>query len=63
MRGGKLLLWHGGYDAGPSWRGTIDYYRAVEKTVPNASESVRLFIAPGVYHCGGGPGAGSSRLA
>ncbi len=56
-RGGKLILWHGQSDPGPSPVGTADYYRAVVKAVPNAAQSVRLFMAPGVEHCGGGPGA------
>ena len=25
-RGGKLLIWHGINDGGPSYRGSIDYY-------------------------------------
>jgi feruloyl esterase len=60
-RGGKLLLWHGGNDPGPSAAATIDYYNEVARTTgrktsaPLAS-SVRLFIAPGVYHCRRGPG-------
>ena len=55
-RGGKLLLWHGFNDPGPSPLSTIDYYEAVLKKVPSARGSVRLFLAPGVFHCGGGPG-------
>ena len=55
-RGGKLLLWHGFNDPGPSPLTTIDYYERVEKTVPAAKEDVRLFLAPGVLHCGGGAG-------
>ncbi len=54
--GGKLLMWHGGYDPGPSPLATIRYYEQVKGTVPNAGSSVRLFLAPGVGHCGGGPG-------
>ena len=54
--GGKLLLWHGFNDPGPSALSTIDYYEAVRKAVPAAQNSVRLFLAPGVLHCGGGPG-------
>ena len=54
--GGKLLLWHGFHDPGPSALSTIDYYEAVLRAVPTARESVRLFLAPGVLHCGGGPG-------
>ncbi len=60
-RGGKLIIWHGFYDPGPSPLGTISYYermrRATGAKVKNVAASVRLFILPGVYHCGGGPGA------
>jgi feruloyl esterase len=55
--GGKLILWHGENDPGPSPVGTADYYRAVSARVPQADQSVRLFMAPGVEHCRGGPGA------
>lgn len=59
-RGGKLLLWHGANDPGPSAAATIDYYNEVMRTsgakVPALPSSVRLFIAPGVYHCRRGPG-------
>jgi feruloyl esterase len=54
--GGKLLLWHGYYDPGPSPVGTIAYYDAVRKATPTAAKGVRLYLAPGVYHCGSGPG-------
>jgi feruloyl esterase len=55
-RGGKLLLWHGFNDPGPSPLSTIEYFDQVRQKVPAAKESVRLFLAPGVLHCGGGPG-------
>ena len=58
-RGGKLLLWHGFNDPGPSPFQTIKYYEAVAKTTgekSGVSQSVKLFLAPGVFHCGGGPG-------
>jgi feruloyl esterase len=63
--GGKLILWHGFNDPGPSPLQTIKYYEAVAeattgKTGQAAIEAVtanaRLFLAPGVYHCRGGPG-------
>lgn len=57
-RGGKLILWHGYDDPGPSPFATIAYYEAVKKTA-GPDSAVRLFVAPGVYHCGGGPGASS----
>ena len=55
-RGGKVLMWHGWSDAGPSPVGTIAYYDQVQKATPGAAGAVRLFLLPGVYHCGGGPG-------
>ena len=55
-RGGKLLLWHGWSDAGPSPMGTIAYYDKVKAANPGGGSSTRLYLLPGVYHCGGGPG-------
>ena len=55
-RGGKLLLWHGFNDPGPSPLSTIAYFESVLEKVPAAKDGVRLFLAPGVFHCGGGPG-------
>ena len=56
-RGGKLLLWHGENDPGPSPVGTNDYARAVLAKNAKAPQSMRYFLLPGVEHCGGGPGA------
>lgn len=56
--GGKLLLWHGFDDPGPSPLATIEYYRKVEKsTGAQANADLRFYLLPGVYHCRGGPGA------
>jgi feruloyl esterase len=54
--GGKLLMWHGESDPGPSPVGSNDYARAVSQN-PGAAENFRHFLAPGVGHCAGGPGA------
>ncbi|MET0292267.1 MAG: tannase/feruloyl esterase family alpha/beta hydrolase [Steroidobacteraceae bacterium] len=54
QRGGKLLLWHGFDDPGPSAFATIDYYEKAVKA--NGAANLQLFLAPGVYHCAGGPG-------
>jgi len=56
QRGGKLLLWHGFNDPGPSPLSSIAYLEAVQEAVPASKDSVRLFLAPGVLHCGGGAG-------
>ena len=56
--GGKLLMYHGWSDAGIPARGTVSYYESVrEKTGRAADESLRLFMVPGMGHCGGGQGA------
>ena len=57
-KGGKLILWHGLSDPGPSPFATTAYYEQVKKTA-GADSAVRLYLAPGVSHCGGGTGASS----
>ena len=58
-RGGKLLLYHGWADQNFSAQSTIDYYRKAVDTIgsaPQNADSLRLFLAPGMGHCGGGEG-------
>ena len=57
--GGKLILWAGYADPAISPVGTLSYYQAVTRTMGglNATEKfARLFLLPGVAHCGGGQG-------
>ena len=56
--GGKLILWHGLADDSINPTGTVAYYRAVQKQLGESTtaEFVRLFLLPGVAHCGGGEG-------
>ena len=58
QRGGKLLMYHGWSDANFSAQSTIDYYESVRKVVGSEriGEWARLFLAPGMGHCGGGNG-------
>lgn len=56
-RGGRLLLWHGESDPGPSPVATNEYVEAVLEQNPRASDQFRYFTLPGVGHCAGGPGA------
>jgi feruloyl esterase len=56
-RGGKTIVWHGWADPLISGEGTVDYYKRVQQTMGGAektSQFMRLFMAPGVGHCGGG---------
>lgn len=57
-RGGKLILYHGWSDAAISPLNSIDYYQSVEAKMGqgNAHSFTRLYMAPGMQHCGGGPG-------
>jgi feruloyl esterase len=56
-RGGKLLLYHGWNDTAISPGNTVNYYSSVlSKMGPKQDNWVRLFMAPGMQHCGGGPG-------
>ncbi|HYR88279.1 MAG TPA: tannase/feruloyl esterase family alpha/beta hydrolase [Terriglobia bacterium] len=56
-RGGKLLLYHGWNDTAISPGNTINYYSTVlSKMGAKQDNWIRLFMAPGVAHCGNGPG-------
>jgi len=57
-RGGKLLLWHGWSDPHISPLNTIAYYESVRAQLGSAKADgfMRLFLFPGMYHCGGGDG-------
>lgn len=58
-RGGKLILFHGWNDAAITPFYTVHFYERVTETMgPKATgEFVRLYMVPGLQHCGGGPGA------
>src|SRR5262249_8874770 len=70
-RGAKVIMWHGWEDGAISPLNSIDYYQSVAATLrPGRGQGVgqdlaalartrgffRLFLAPGVLHCGFGPG-------
>jgi hypothetical protein len=55
-KGHKLLLWHGWADAGLSPLATIKYYEEVKARDAKADGFVKMFLMPGVLHCGGGSG-------
>jgi hypothetical protein len=57
--GGKVLMWHGWADPLIFPQGTVDYYdRVIDEfhSTQQVQEFARLFMAPGVGHCGGGAG-------
>lgn len=53
---GKLILWHGWADTALPAKATIDYYNRVQAHDPQSADYCRLFMVPGCFHCGGGPG-------
>ncbi len=56
--GGKMMLWGGWNDAGVPPLEVVNYYNNVVKAVggKTAMSAVRLYMVPGVGHCGGGEG-------
>jgi feruloyl esterase len=60
-RGGKLILYHGWNDPAISALNTINYYTSVVNRM-GARETdafVKLYMVPGMQHCGRGPGPDS----
>ena len=61
-RGGKLLQYHGWTDQGISPLNSINYYNRVLNALGGSAKvrgSYRLFMVPGMDHCGGGEGPNS----
>ena len=60
--GGKLLMYHGWTDPLIAPENSINYYTSVLDKMGGASKassSIRLFMVPGMDHCGGGAGPNS----
>ena len=60
-RDGKLIIYHGWSDTLIVAEDTLDYFNDMVNTtfsgsIGDSSENARLFLAPGMAHCGGGPG-------
>ena len=56
--GGKLMFWHGMSDPWFSALDTVDYYERMSQASGGAEQVrnwSRLFLVPGMGHCGGGP--------
>ena len=57
--GGKLVIYHGWADPGIAPENSVNYFTAVEDAMGGkavASNSIRLFMVPGMGHCAGGDG-------
>jgi feruloyl esterase len=58
-RGGKLLQYHGWADPGIPPQSSVNYYKSVLDRLggkAKVDDSYRLFMVPGMGHCGGGDG-------
>lgn len=58
---GHLILYHGWADESLMPSHTLDYWQRAQAALggpQKLAEFARLFMLPGVMHCGGGPGAG-----
>ncbi len=55
-RGGKLIQYHGWNDPAIPPRSSIRYYEDVRKTMGDTSGFYKLYLVPGMLHCGGGVG-------
>lgn len=59
-RKGKMLMYFGWADQSLNAQMGVDYYESVVKKMGQQTpDFFRLFMQPGVFHCGGGVGAGS----
>ncbi len=60
-RGGKLILYHGWNDPAIPALNTVNYYENVIAKMGRADVDsfTRLYMVPGMQHCGGGPGTDS----
>jgi feruloyl esterase len=57
-RGGKLIVYHGWSDAAIPALNAVSYYQNVSQAMGESTVDgfLRLYLAPGVQHCAGGPG-------
>ena len=51
-RKGKLLIYHGWADPTLPPARTIDFYRDLERSIGGKQDTARLFLIPGMSHCG-----------
>lgn len=54
--GGKMISYFGWADPDINPLSAIKYHAEVSQTVSDTDDFYRLFMVPGMFHCGGGPG-------
>ena len=64
QRGGKLIMYFGWADPQLNPRVAVEYYEDVAGRMgASTGEFFRLFMVPGMFHCGGGVGTGTFDVA
>jgi len=58
-RGSKLIQYHGWNDPQIPPEFSVEYYRSVGKQMGDVGRFYRLYMVPGMAHCGGGEGTSS----
>jgi feruloyl esterase len=58
-RGGKMILYQGMADPVFSANDLVLWYRRAIRATPGTGPWMRMFLSPGMGHCGGGPGLDS----
>ena len=56
-RNGKLIMYQGWAEPGIPPGNLLKYYEQIQQKTSGAKDSVRVFMVPGMGHCGGGNGA------
>ena len=54
-RNGKIIFWTGWSDHLITALGTVDYYDELSAVDSEVNQYSRLYMLPGMFHCGGGP--------
>jgi feruloyl esterase len=62
-RGGRLLMYQGWAEPGIPPGFVVKYYGEVQAKTRDAKDAVRLFMVPGMGHCGGGNGTSTFDMA
>jgi feruloyl esterase len=57
-----LILYQGWGEPGIPPANLARYYREIQAKTSNAKDSVRLFMVPGMGHCGGGTGVNTFNM-
>ena len=55
-RGGKLIMYQGWAEPGIPPANLVKYFDEIQQKTSGAKDSVRVFMVPGMGHCGGGNG-------